>query len=56
MDNEHGIEETARIKGLEARLSIPRLTGYLGLSGPGFLQGAMTLGGGSAVASLAIGA
>lgn len=48
--------ELAHLRALEARPFIPRLFGYLGLSGPGFLQGAMTLGGGSAVASLAIGA
>lgn len=51
-----GHAEAARLQELEAKRWLPRLVGYLGLSGPGFLQGAMTLGGGSAVASLAVGA
>ena len=43
--------EVAATKPLLLRLPI-----YLRLSGPGWLQGAMTLGGGSAVTSLMIGA
>lgn len=49
-------DEAAQLLALEGRPLVPRLLGYVGLCGPGFLQGAMTLGGGSAVASLAIGA
>eukprot|EP00752_Nemacystus_decipiens_P018891 g16947.t1 len=53
-------EATQReIKELEALAQKPwlkRMPTYLRLSGPGWLQGAMTLGGGSAVASLTIGA
>lgn len=36
--------------------TLQRLPAYLRLSGPGWLQGAMTLGGGSAITSLTIGA
>lgn len=46
------------IRQLEALAGLPawrRLPGYIRLSGPGWLQGAMTLGGGSAIASLTIG-
>lgn len=49
-------DDIAALETLESKPWGARLIGYLGLSGPGFLQGAMTLGGGSAVASLAIGA
>lgn len=50
--------ETSEIQQLEALATLPawrRIPGYLRLSGPGWLQGAMTLGGGSAIASLTIG-
>jgi Mn2+/Fe2+ NRAMP family transporter len=49
-------DEVAYLRSLESKSLVPRVLGYLSLCGPGFLQGAMTLGGGSAVASLAIGA
>ncbi len=40
---------------IAARPPLKRAAAYLRLSGPGWLQGAMTLGGGSAIASLTIG-
>ena len=49
--NESRLLKTAATKPLLLRLPI-----YLRLSGPGWLQGAMTLGGGSLVTSLMIGA
>ena len=49
-------EETRQLQGLAARPALQRIPGYLRLSGPGWLQGAMTLGGGSAITSLTIGA
>ena len=48
--------ERAFLTGLSGRTLSARLRGYLSLSGPGWLQSAMTLGGGSAVASLYLGA
>ncbi|WP_133468073.1 hypothetical protein [Paraglaciecola marina] len=44
------------LKNLALQPWYKRLPKYLALSGPGWLQGAMTLGGGSAVTSLTIGA
>lgn len=48
--------ETNQLEVLAARPAIARIPAYLKLSGPGWLQGAMTLGGGSAITSLTIGA
>jgi manganese transport protein len=47
--------EIASLEALAARPAVARIPGYLKLSGPGWLQGAMTLGGGSAITSLTIG-
>ncbi len=44
------------LKELASKPPLKRLPAYLRLSGPGWLQGAMTLGGGSAITSLTIGA
>ncbi|MER2490518.1 divalent metal cation transporter [Catenovulum sediminis] len=44
------------LQSLAAKAWYKRVPTYLKLSGPGWLQGAMTLGGGSAVTSLTIGA
>ncbi|GAB3273540.1 divalent metal cation transporter [Parahaliea aestuarii] len=52
-------EQTLEIQTLQQlaqRPALARLPAYLRLSGPGWLQGAMTLGGGSAITSLTIGA
>ncbi|MEZ5569954.1 MAG: divalent metal cation transporter [Halioglobus sp.] len=48
--------ETLQLEALAARPVLQRVPAYLRLSGPGWLQGAMTLGGGSAITSLTIGA
>ncbi|WP_017446681.1 divalent metal cation transporter [Gayadomonas joobiniege] len=48
--------ELESIRALAGKAWYQRLPTYLKLSGPGWLQGAMTLGGGSAVTSLSIGA
>lgn len=48
--------EIAQLKYIARRQSLARIPAYLKLSGPGWLQGAMTLGGGSAITSLTIGA
>ena len=48
--------EAEQLRALAARPALARLPTYLRLSGPGWLQGAMTLGGGSAITSLTIGA
>lgn len=48
--------EAAQLDALAQRPALQRIPGYLRLSGPGWLQGAMTLGGGSAITSLTIGA
>ncbi|MDX1735044.1 MAG: divalent metal cation transporter [Halioglobus sp.] len=48
--------ETAQLTALAAQPAVRRIPGYIRLSGPGWLQGAMTLGGGSAITSLTIGA
>lgn len=50
------ITETEQLGALAAKPALQRIPGYLRLSGPGWLQGAMTLGGGSAITSLTIGA
>ncbi|MCB9868436.1 MAG: divalent metal cation transporter [Planctomycetes bacterium] len=48
--------ERERLTALAGKPLPTRLWGYLGMSGPGFLQGALTLGGGSAGSSLFAGA
>ena len=48
--------EAEQLTALAARPALARVPAYLRLSGPGWLQGAMTLGGGSAITSLTIGA
>lgn len=48
--------EIATLQALSNRPWYARVPSYVKLSGPGWLQGAMTLGGGSAVTSLTIGA
>lgn len=51
-----GSEEQAQLLAdIAKRPPLKRALAYLRLSGPGWLQGAMTLGGGSAIASLTIG-
>lgn len=48
--------EAQELQALAARPALQRIPSYIRLSGPGWLQGAMTLGGGSAITSLTIGA
>jgi manganese transport protein len=48
--------EAALLAAVSNKPLVQRLPAYLRLSGPGWLQGAMTLGGGSAITSLTIGA
>lgn len=48
-------EESVVLRELAAKPALLRIPSYLRLSGPGWLQGAMTLGGGSAITSLTIG-
>lgn len=48
--------ELDQLRALAGRPALARVPTYLRLSGPGWLQGAMTLGGGSAITSLTIGA
>ncbi|MEP5569380.1 MAG: hypothetical protein ABJN62_16180, partial [Halioglobus sp.] len=48
--------EVAELTALAQKPAWARAPTYLRLSGPGWLQGAMTLGGGSAITSLTIGA
>jgi len=48
--------EVAELKELESRSFVPRATGYIKRTGPGLLQSAMTLGAGSATASVVAGA
>ncbi|WP_241505903.1 divalent metal cation transporter [Parahaliea mediterranea] len=49
-------QEQQTLQYLAQKPALARLPTYLRLSGPGWLQGAMTLGGGSAITSLTIGA
>lgn len=49
------MSEIAELQALAQKPFLQRLPGYVRLSGPGWLQGAMTLGGGSAITSLTIG-
>jgi len=55
-DPEALANEKQTLRALNAKGLVPRLRGYFALSGPGWLQSAFTLGGGSAVASLYLGA
>ncbi|MFT4518894.1 MAG: manganese transport protein [Halioglobus sp.] len=48
--------EVDQLRAIAAKPALQRIPTYLKLSGPGWLQGAMTLGGGSAITSLTIGA
>lgn len=48
--------EIMQLEALANKRFFQRLPGFIRLSGPGWLQGAMTLGGGSAITSLTIGA
>ena len=48
--------ESEQLIALTEKPALQRIPTYLRLSGPGWLQGAMTLGGGSAITSLTIGA
>ena len=48
--------DTEHIRALEARPWLPRTLGYLRLMGPGYMQSAMTLGGGTAFAAIFAGA
>jgi manganese transport protein len=54
--NESKSAELARFAELDAKPMVPRIAGYLRFMGPGYLQSAMTLGGGSAFAALFSGA
>jgi Mn2+/Fe2+ NRAMP family transporter len=47
--------ESRELRQLTTKPALQRMPTYLRLSGPGWLQGAMTLGGGSAITSLTIG-
>ena len=49
-------QEIAQLAAIADKPALARVPAYLRLSGPGWLQGAMTLGGGSAITSLTIGA
>ncbi|WP_245623469.1 divalent metal cation transporter [Catenovulum maritimum] len=49
-------QEVETLRAIAKKPALQRVPTYLKLSGPGWLQGAMTLGGGSAVTSLTIGA
>mgnify|MGYP003675357471 FL=1 len=48
--------ESQTLQALAGKPLLARIPVYLRMSGPGWLQGAMTLGGGSAITSLTIGA
>ena len=45
-------DEAELLARLDARPFLPRTLGYLRLIGPGYMQSAMTLGGGTAFASI----
>jgi manganese transport protein len=49
-------QEIIQLAAIADKPALARIPAYLRLSGPGWLQGAMTLGGGSAITSLTIGA
>jgi Mn2+/Fe2+ NRAMP family transporter len=50
------IEEKAKLAELQSKSLLKRWRGYFAMTGPGWLQSALTLGGGSAMASLFAGA
>ena len=52
----NSIDEDAHLEALDAKPFLPRTLGYLRLMGPGYMQSAMTLGGGTAFASIFAGA
>ena len=47
--NQPNHDELARFAELDAKPVVPRIAGYLRYMGPGYLQSAMTLGGGSGI-------
>lgn len=49
-------QEIAELEALDAKPFVPRTLGYLKRMGPGYMQSAMTLGGGTAFASIFAGA
>ena len=49
-------DELAQLQALDAKAFLPRTLGYLRHIGPGYMQSAMTLGGGTAFASIFAGA
>jgi len=55
-DPEALAQERKTLEALAGKPALTRFRGYYSLTGPGWLQGAFTLGGGSAVASLYLGA
>ncbi len=55
IDDEHNKEETRLLKDVQNKSLSVRLRTYLKLSGPGFLQSALSLGGGSLASSLYLG-
>ncbi len=55
-DPEKLAREEAELKDLAGKPFVPRATGYIKRTGPGLLQSAMTLGAGSATASVVAGA
>jgi manganese transport protein len=56
MNSEPTSTELARLAELDAMSFVPRTMGYMRLMGPGYMQSAMTLGGGTAFASIFAGA
>ena len=55
-DPQRSAKEVAALRALQDKGLFKRWAGYFGLTGPGWLQSALTLGGGSAMASLFAGA
>jgi len=55
-DPEHLKQEVAELRELKGKPFFPRVTGYVKRTGPGLLQSAMTMGAGSATASVVAGA
>lgn len=49
-------QESELLEAIAERPALQRIPSYLRLSGPGWMQGALTLGGGSAITSLTLGA
>ena len=52
----HSNDDAEHLEALDAKPLLPRTLGYLRLMGPGYMQSAMTLGGGTAFASIFAGA